>query len=466
VTEGPRVALVVDNPPRDLAGLILVSLELCRRGMSCFLVPMLRQRAELRALAPDVVILNYLRPGNDDLVDALAEAEVATIVVDTEGGIFPNVEFFASTLPRDAGVRRRVSAFCTWGPRMADYLVRENWFSEEQVVVTGTPRFDYYAPQWQSACLRGSPPPFARPDRPLVLLNGNFPMVNPRFQSPEAEARMLVERFGHAPETVAGWQRTQQATLEGIVGLTNALGARFADLNFGYRPHPFERIETYHSLLAARPNIALLEMGSVDEWIVRASAVIQRSCTTAVEAGLAGVPALSPRWLPVAREMPSAEAVSIGCATEETLFRTIEQAVAGRLEPDATATEALSKVIADWFFRIDGNAHQRVADTVSRVTTFHDPSAHARRCGRVAIGGNRIKAAARTYLPPGLWSQLARRSRGARNDKHLAAEDVIRIADGIQRVSGGAVDIERATRADYRLTNPHPRSIAIRGATQ
>jgi hypothetical protein len=63
----PRVALVVDHPQRDLGGLVLIALELCRRGVHVHLVPLNLQEQELWALTPDLVVLNYVRPGNDRL---------------------------------------------------------------------------------------------------------------------------------------------------------------------------------------------------------------------------------------------------------------------------------------------------------------------------------------------------------------------------------------------------------------
>ena len=458
---GARIALVVDNPLRDLAGLTLVAVELCRRGMTCYLVPLNRQPSELRALAPDTVVLNYLRPGNDDLADSLAAADVATVVLDTEGGIFPNLDWYGQTLPADAATRHRISAFCTWGPRMAEYAVTKGWFTPAQVVVTGTPRFDFYAPQWQPATVV-DPAPFLDPHQPMVLINGNFPVANPRFQSPEQEATMLVERFGHSPEAVAVWQEQQRTTLRGMVRVVNELGARFPGVNVAYRPHPFERLETYAPLLESRPNVALVRTGPVAGWIVHASAVIQRSCTTAVEAALAGVPALSPRWLPASTEMPAAEAVSIGCSSEAELIEMVDRAVAGALPADPDAAKALDDVVADWFLRIDGEAHRRVSDTIESVTTGHDLAEHRQRCRSVGISGRPFKAFARRYVPPGIWHRLGRRSAAGRDDKRFAVDDVRHVVDGINKVSPVAVDIECASRDDYALRHVYRRSIAIR----
>src|SRR5688500_5327025 len=93
-----RVALVVDNPTRDLPGLVLLAHTLASRGVVVYLVPMQRQYVELRALRPDLVVLNYLRPSNDDLAATLLARGTLVTVLDTEGGVFPDLNRYEQTL--------------------------------------------------------------------------------------------------------------------------------------------------------------------------------------------------------------------------------------------------------------------------------------------------------------------------------------------------------------------------------
>ena len=60
-TTKPRIALLVDNPYRDLPGLVLVAWRLCQNSATCYLVPMNLQRGELWPLVPDFVLLNHFR---------------------------------------------------------------------------------------------------------------------------------------------------------------------------------------------------------------------------------------------------------------------------------------------------------------------------------------------------------------------------------------------------------------------
>lgn len=379
-----RVALIVDNPLRDLPGMVLVARRLCQAEALCHLVPMNLQDTELRALAPDAVLVNYLRPGNQELVRQLLEAEVCVFLSDTEGGVLPHPGDYGSLLAPDPTVRHGLAAWCAWGPLLAAHALQQGWFRDSQVLVTGAPRFDFYAHPWRQAALAASRHAEAVPT-PMVLVNGNFPLANPRYETPEREVDDLVGRYGFPRPQVEAWRATQEEAMAGLVALVNHLAPRLPEISFVYRPHPFEAIAPYRDLLSVAPNVRLLQQGTVDGWVLRSAAVIQRSCTTAIDAAMAGVPALSPRWLPVDPEIDSAENVSIGCGGIDEVENHLRTILAGdHADPDG-AERVLEQVLADWFHRIDGNGHARVAEAVLERSVTHDREAHLARCA--AVGG-------------------------------------------------------------------------------
>jgi hypothetical protein len=123
-------------------------------------------------------------------------------------------------------------------------------------------------------------------------------------------------------------------------------------------------LDTYKSLLDLNcANLKLIREGSVDGWILRAKVVIQRSCVTAVESALAGVPTLSPRWFP-AKDYPVPESVSIPAASMDELITYVDQALKGQIQTPSHIQSQLQTVIHDWFYKMDGESHQRVADAV------------------------------------------------------------------------------------------------------
>ena len=357
-----KVALIVDNPYRDLPGLILTAAYIAQQGVTCYLVPLNLATREIKVLRPDYVLVNYLRKNNQKLVQLLINVGMGIGVLDTEGGVFTNVEAYEQTIAPNQSIRYAVDHYFSWGPAMARHATERGWYQPEQIHITGHPRFSFYVAPWREAALQAS---YANHfPQPLVLLNSNFPLVNPAFKTPEREKSILVEVFGFDMETVQGWADQQQETLNGMVALANRLASQFPDVTFVYRPHPFEKLDTYWELLDKRDNLHLIKQGAVDGWILRASAVIQRSCSTAIESAIAGIPSLSPVWLPTRVLHKTAESVSIPCQSEDELIEMVRTALEGDLAQPPNVRESLEQVVADWFYQMDGQAHIRVADEI------------------------------------------------------------------------------------------------------
>src|SRR5262249_39618375 len=155
----------------------------------------------------------------------------------------------------------------------------------------------------------------------------------------------------------------------GLVALTaaaNRLAHDHPQVQFVVRPHPFEGIQRYEQLLDRRANLHAIKRGTVDGWILRAAAVVQRSCTNGAEAAIAGVPTLSPRWVPVADEMAAAEVLSTPCDDHAALDREIRRALDG--VAGGPAHQSVAAAIRDWFSEVDGLAHERIAGVVLERT--------------------------------------------------------------------------------------------------
>ena len=472
-----RVALVVDNPLRDLPGIVLVALTLCDHGATCYLVPMNLAQRELCALAPDFVLLNYLRRANEALAQMLLDAGIGLGVLDTEGGVFPSFDSYAATMAQGSKTRLGIACYCAWGHQLARHVVEQGWYRSDQVVVTGAPRFDFYVPPWRAAALRMSSEYVGGCPPPIILVNGSFALANPAFTSPEEEAKLWA-KSGHDPYEVARWQEGQRATMACFAELANNLARRFSDATFVYRPHPFERVETYHRLLDTRDNLRLTRAGTVDGWILRAAAVIQHGSSTAVEAGLAGVPALFPAWIPTAMPLRVPEVASVQCASEGELIERLELVLAGRgAELMAALEQTLAGVVRDWFCASDGKAHDRVAQAVLQHARPCDPKERLRACRRALYGGldggvrARASGAVRRALglPPD-WSfrrwRIVVPASWDRSLKRFGVREVAAIVTAVEEASRGSAQMRIGVRAaqcgcDYYFDYTAGRSVVL-----
>ena len=436
--EPPRVALVVDHPQRDLAGLVLTAVDLCRRGIGVHLVPLNLQEQELWSLRPDLVVLNYVRPGNDRLARQLLEAGVRIGVLDTEGGAWEDCRAYSELFWRDRALLGRLSFACMWGPRLAQHLVAEGLMAASQVVVTGCPRFDFYSPRWR--------PVFADRDEqphPLILINTSFSYGNPRFASPERNRERLQRELGLGAERVDAYLAAERRAVAGMVDLARALAADVPECRVVLRPHPFEDPASYRHALGDCPGVSVDATGPVQSWIFRSAAVVQRSCSTAIEAALAGVPALSPQWIQAPAVVPVAESVSVPCATYEELRLRVRSILAPG-DRRGSASDPIQPVLSDWFFRCDGQAHSRVGDTIA----MHLPDRHAvnaRRCRQRLYGVadregsllRRLGARLRYHLRLSpTWSFRPGQETAAqawdRSDKRFGADDVTALVGAIE----------------------------------
>jgi surface carbohydrate biosynthesis protein len=470
-----RIALIVDNPYRDLPGLVLLAARLCQKGAKCYLVPLNLASVELSALAPDFVLLTSLRKPRQWFASQLLEAGIRVGVLDSEGGVMPNLEMYSKLTTPDRSLNRDVSCFCSWGPKLADYVKREGWYQDSQVVVTGSPRFDFYAPRWRAAALRSSASIDEFP-QPIILINGSFPRANPVNLTPQLELQSWMG-LGFERDYVERHQRIEQESLVAMANIANHLAARFPQASIVYRPHPFERVETYRELLQPLKNLHLLKEGTVEGWILRATAVIQHHCTTAIEAGMAGKPALLPDWLPTAQRIESTESVSIKCASQTEMDERLTAILDGTDNQTAEVQESLDQVLQDWFYAIDGLAHERAAATIlSHATNGRIDAINLSKCRRIHYDldkpGRTARAKVGTTIRMGLglpvsWSNRKLRDvkdwhrTWDRSAKHFDSNKVAALLEALGPFETPLKAAPAQEKRDYRLHYTVGRSVVL-----
>ena len=406
----PRIAILVDNPYRDLPGLVLVTWHLCQNGATCYLIPMNLREKEVWPLAPDFVLLNHFRTIYEKFVENMMAAGILVGVLDTEGSIYsqvpttattdnspanhssrdrqeimPAMEEYAISMTRDSALRHNVSCFCAWTPAFAEYARQSGWYSSEQITVTGAPRMDFYAPQWHHAARRMSPYVDTYPE-PIILINSNFTIANSLFLSPEKEIEWMVNKFAYSREFVEKWRQTQETAIKLLSSLANKLAKHFPEVTFIYRPHPFEGEEIYKTLLEPLPNLHLVKKGTVDGWLLRAKALIHWGSSTAIDACLVGVPAFTAGWIPAHLPVPSVDSVSIKCSTEKELLKHIDEVLNGNFKLPPEIAGNIKKVVAENFYKIDGYAHKRVADAILKAVYSRTPNPSLSKCSNLVYG--------------------------------------------------------------------------------
>ena len=95
-----KVCLIVDNPLRDLEGITLIAWHLAKQNISCFIVPMYCQAFDVLSIKPDLILVNYIRPNNVNLLMRYKKENIKIAVLDTEGSPGNDMDYFAKLISK------------------------------------------------------------------------------------------------------------------------------------------------------------------------------------------------------------------------------------------------------------------------------------------------------------------------------------------------------------------------------
>ena len=344
----PHVCLIVDNPLRDLEGLVLLGRQLAANSATVTLVPMYEQGFDVPALRPDLVLVNYTRPNNADLIKVYKRAGILVGVLDTEGIGGKNADQFAEMVKR-AGCTDLVDLYCVWGQAQHAAFLTHGTMPADFVRATGCPRYDFCATPWRAAL----PEPSIAPG--YVLINTNFPTVNPRFSGSSSNEEESMVQAGFSREFARQFIADGGQAYRAVLATSIKLARHFTDVQFVLRPHPFENLTSYDAF-AELPNAHVIQNGTSLEWISGARLLIHQNCSTAIEAAMLGVEPVSMEWFNTpALRLQAATGVSREAASELDLVDLVQQTLDGKLQALSPETEEFRrKIMGDFFTAIDG----------------------------------------------------------------------------------------------------------------
>ena len=136
------------------------------------------------------------------------------------------------------------------------------------------------------------------PERPVILVNSRFSIVNPFRSSPEKARANVIRKFQLAPDGpiarhVHSWLDHAAETFVHFRAMVERLPQAFPYCEIVIRPHPSENAGVWHEIADRHKNCVCTSEGAAIDWILKSDMLVHNSCTTAVEAALLGVPALA-----------------------------------------------------------------------------------------------------------------------------------------------------------------------------
>lgn len=357
-----RICLIVDSIERDLDGLIKLSLNLLKNGSEVYLTPMGIQVYDLIRIAPDFILINYLRDNNIENVRKYINAGIQVGVLDTEGAIFTDIsKSLIASLKRN---QCEISLYFTWGDIQRKTILDAGIFCDNVVFSTGSPRYDFYSHNYQNIVYRDWSYSLKGDYRGLILFNTNYPILFSKFQSIEDEIRMISKASAFEDSEIRKNIRSLYSAWVETIRAIEEVSNTFKDYKIVVRPHPFEKKDIYETLTKDLKNVFVLQEGSVLKYLVQSDILIHRDCTTAVEAYILGKTAISIEWvLCDGKRQKLPTDVSLQARSLSDLIFLINSTFQGKTSNRSSIT--VNNSVYEFFGNIDGKASERISDIIN-----------------------------------------------------------------------------------------------------
>lgn len=363
-----KIALIVDNPRRDLRGLTLVAYHLAKNDAEVLLVPMYAQRYDLPLLDVDTIVVNYARTNNQYLLKLYRKLSRKVVVLDTEGGVLSEhgldspVEW-ADHLVR-TGINKLVDLYLFWGEKVYSVFHRKSVLHANSMEVTGCPRYDICRPPWNSVLNRD----LIERDN-YVLINMNFSAINPRFTESAQSEKKIFKDQGWDEEYIDNYFMHLSELFSNYLAVIHQISKLLPKIKFLIRPHPFEDEKFYIREFSHATNVVIKAEGDIFDALYGASTVLHLNCGTAVDARRMGKVPVSLEFLNndyLKRHTPLPSEVSYKVYSMNELVNVLNDK--GKLH-DADDDSIANEIIKPWFFHSDGLASLRVADAIIKMST-------------------------------------------------------------------------------------------------
>jgi surface carbohydrate biosynthesis protein len=242
----------------------------------------------------------FLRKSGGDWINRHSEFKnrgFSMVHLDEEGAVYWGEEAeWKRRLSRRLNINLIDDDFmCTWGNFQKSYyqdVIKDN---DKKIITTGQPRFELLRKKYNTF--------FNDEVEEIKKKYGDFILVPTAFQ-------WFNNAFGNADtfsqRSQMGYDVTNDVSRKRYIGSWNYSGKTFSDyvkmvthisikfpsINIILRPHPSEDIDFYNHAFSGVKNVHVVREKSVIPWILSTKLLIADSCTTSVEAYIAGTPVI------------------------------------------------------------------------------------------------------------------------------------------------------------------------------
>lgn len=433
-----RVGIIVDHPKRDLDGALMLSFALTQKDHIAFIIPNYEQATDVPLLGLDIIVVNFARPANLELVRSYVKQNIKVVVMDTEAGVMAeqgaNSPQQLSQYIKGSDYSHLLSGYVFWGSELYNVFKEDKSLPEDNLFLTGIPRFDFTSTSWRSLLSHES--------KDYILINCNFPIVNPRFvKDGQNEIDTMVK---------AGWKRKYSELvfrdlsliIKQVTETIRKLAQDFPNETFLVRPHPFENAEYYRDAFKLYSNVVVDGRGSVLNVINHSKCIIHLNCGTSVEAVMLGKVPISlecfntPHMLQHSK-LPSK--VSLPVANYGELHQSIINL--DKITLDFPFDSIYDAEIKKWFHLNDGGAAKRIVERLENIKGVAGSISSVVWSLKASRDNPRFIQVAQSLLGNLLGSKVTAKLRAyfqaSRQDKLIETSTVENRIEEISDVSGG-----------------------------
>lgn len=302
-TKKPILLIPVENQVRELDAKLLLACVSAWRGFTSIIGPKRELENRIASFPKSVYVAKSMVQGNSKFLGAAHKLGHINVAWDEEALVhLPPDIYFTRRFSSEA--LAYISHLFAWGEDNANLWRQYPELPDGMPIhITGNPRNDLLRPEIR--------PYYEKDVNEIRSTYGDFILINTNVNHvnaflPGRNLFLPIEKPGEKPEFgraargmtreyAEGLRKFKQAIFEAFQKLIPVLEKSFPSHTIIVRPHPTESQEVYHQIAEGCKHVQVTNKGNVVPWLLATQALIHNGCTTAVEAYVMRIPAISYR---------------------------------------------------------------------------------------------------------------------------------------------------------------------------
>ena len=284
------LVIPVETINRELDAKLHLALRAVMRGWKVILGGRANINHFIPQLPPSIYISKGLRVGNKHILRFMEGFGHVPVALDEESLIRQSDEALLMMLDDETFNRPRL--LFAWGQSNADVWRRFKGYRGTPILEIGNPRMDLLRPEL-AAYFTHQVQSIRERFGDFVLVSTNFSMVNHFIPEHVRFATATDADAERADALRDGLKAHKKLIFEAFIAAIPDMARAVAPMTLVIRPHPSENPKTWEAAAVGLPNVKVIHDGPIGPWLMAARGLVLNGCTSAVEAGVVGTPALA-----------------------------------------------------------------------------------------------------------------------------------------------------------------------------